>query len=74
MQNLEDAPHIIQVLQTSALAQFMRSSKWQYPSIEILHLAGLILVFGSVLVVNLRISMEGYCHFELRMNCASAEV
>ena len=52
---LEDAPAWIQWLQTSGLGNLIRSGKWPYPSIEIVHLVGLILVFGSVLVVNLRI-------------------
>ena len=41
--------------QYNALSQFMRSAKWPYPSVEILHIAGLILVFGSMLILNLRI-------------------
>lgn len=55
MQNLGEAPQLIQFFQTSAAAQFMRGEKWRYPAVEILHLAGLILVFGSVFVLNLRI-------------------
>jgi len=53
--NLADAPLIIQWCQTSSAAQLIRTAKWIYPSIEIVHLAGLILVFGSMLVLNLRI-------------------
>ena len=45
----------IQWCQNSALSQMIRAEPWPYPAIETLHLAGLILVFGSVLVVNLRI-------------------
>ena len=41
--------------QTNALSQFMRSAKWPYPTVEIFHIAGLVLVFGSMLVLNLRI-------------------
>ena len=41
--------------QYNALSQFMRSAKWPYPSVEVLHIAGLILVFGSMLILNLRI-------------------
>jgi len=41
--------------QSNALSQFMRSAKWPYPSVEVLHIAGLILVFGSILILNLRI-------------------
>ena len=39
----------------NALSEFMRSAKWPYPTVEIFHIAGLILVFGSILVLNLRI-------------------
>jgi hypothetical protein len=41
--------------QESALSDFMRSAKWPYPTIEVFHLVGVILVFGSMLVLNLRI-------------------
>jgi len=39
----------------NALSQFMRSAKWPYPMVETFHIAGLILIFGSMLVLNLRI-------------------
>ena len=39
----------------NALSEFMRSAKWPFPTVEIFHIAGLILIFGSVLVLNLRI-------------------
>lgn len=45
----------IEWCQYNALSQFMRSAKWPYPSVEVLHIAGLILVFGSMLILNLRI-------------------
>ncbi len=45
----------IQWCQTSALSAAIRSAKWPYPSIEILHIAGLVLVFGSIFILNLRI-------------------
>ncbi|MDP9112780.1 MAG: hypothetical protein M3O20_03760 [Acidobacteriota bacterium] len=45
----------IEWCQYNALAQFMRSAKWPYPAVEVLHIAGLILVFGSMLILNLRI-------------------
>ena len=41
--------------QSNAVSHFMRSAKWPYPSVEVLHIAGLILVFGSMLILNLRI-------------------
>ena len=46
---------LIPSLQASGLSAAIRGAKWIYPSIEILHIAGLVLVFGSILVLNLRI-------------------
>ena len=33
----------------------MHAGAWQFPAVEILHIAGSIIVFGSVLIVNLRL-------------------
>jgi hypothetical protein len=41
--------------QSTALSQWVLAAKWQYPMVEIFHIAGLVLVFGSILVLNLRI-------------------
>jgi hypothetical protein len=41
--------------QSTELSRWVLSAKWRYPAIEILHIAGLVLVFGSILVLNLRI-------------------
>jgi hypothetical protein len=41
--------------QNTALSQWVLSAKWQYPTVEIFHIAGLVLVFGSILILNLRI-------------------
>ena len=41
-------------LQHSAVGEFMRARPWHIPVVEIFHLAGLILVFGSVLIASLR--------------------
>ncbi len=41
--------------QATALSQWVLGAKWHYPLIEIFHIAGLVLVFGSMLVLNLRI-------------------
>lgn len=41
--------------QTLALAEAIRDKSWPFPTIEIFHLAGLVLVFGSILVLNLRL-------------------
>ncbi len=37
------------------LSRWILSAKWRYPTVEIFHIAGLVLVFGSILVLNLRI-------------------
>jgi hypothetical protein len=41
--------------QNSPLSAAVRHEAWTIPAIEILHLAGVVLVFGSVLVTNLRL-------------------
>ena len=41
--------------QQSALSELVRKQSWTIPAIEILHLTGVILVFGSMLVINLRL-------------------
>lgn len=41
--------------QHSALSELVRSGAWTIPAIEILHLTGVILVFSSILIVNLRL-------------------
>jgi hypothetical protein len=45
----------IEWCQTNALSQLMNSAKWPFPAVEIFHIAGLVLIFGSMLVLNLRI-------------------
>jgi hypothetical protein len=42
-------------LEKSALAQTMRSAPWPFPTVEIFHLTGMILVFGSIFLLNSRI-------------------
>jgi hypothetical protein len=37
------------------LAEAIRSVQWAYPMIEIAHIAGVILIFGSVLITNMRL-------------------
>jgi hypothetical protein len=39
----------------SLLSAAMRAGAWQFPAVEILHIAGAILIFGSILIVNLRL-------------------
>jgi hypothetical protein len=41
--------------QQSALSELVRKEAWTIPAIEILHLSGVILVFGSTLIINLRL-------------------
>jgi hypothetical protein len=41
--------------QNSAISLVIRREAWSIPAIEILHLAGVVLVFGSMLVTNLRL-------------------
>jgi len=41
--------------QTNALSQLMNSAKWTFPTVEIFHIAGVVVIFGSMLVLNLRI-------------------
>ena len=43
------------VLEASALAEAMRQGLWLYPSVEIIHLTGIALLFGSVAVLDLRL-------------------
>jgi hypothetical protein len=46
---------IFESLERSWLSTAMRAGAWQFPAVEILHIAGSIVVFGSVLIVNLRL-------------------
>ena len=41
--------------QRTALAVAIRNSPWPSPVLEIFHLTGMVLVFGTILVLNLRI-------------------
>jgi hypothetical protein len=41
--------------QNSGLGAAIRHDAWTIPAIEILHLAGVVLVFGSVAITNLRL-------------------
>jgi hypothetical protein len=42
-------------LEASALGQAMRQWLWLYPSVEIAHLLGIALLFGSIAVLDLRL-------------------
>jgi hypothetical protein len=52
---MENTPSFIASLQKLGLAESIRGIIWAYPLIEILHIAGLLLVFGSILILNLRL-------------------
>ena len=46
---------IFDAIAQSALAVFVRESMWTYPLLETLHVIGLALVFGPVLLFDLRV-------------------
>lgn len=41
--------------QHTAIATAIRSELWPFPVIEIFHIAGMVVVFGTMLVLNLRV-------------------
>jgi hypothetical protein len=43
------------LIENSALGLAMRQSLWLYPVVEIVHLAGIALLFGSIAVLDLRL-------------------
>jgi hypothetical protein len=42
-------------IEASALGRAMREWLWLYPSVEIVHIAGIALLFGSIAVLDLRL-------------------
>ena len=52
---IASAPAFLQWCQNSALSHLVRHEVWTIPLIEITHIVGVVLVFGSVLVTNLRL-------------------
>src|SRR5436305_15212247 len=42
-------------IEGSALGQAMRQSLWLYPAVEIVHITGIGLLFGSIAVLDLRL-------------------
>ena|SRR6185503_7574223 len=42
-------------LEASALGQALRDSQWLYPAVEIVHIVGIALLFGSIAVLDLRL-------------------
>jgi hypothetical protein len=45
----------IGALEASGLGQAMRQSLWLYPIVEVVHIVGLALLFGSIVVLDLRL-------------------
>jgi hypothetical protein len=45
----------ISAIEGSALGQAMRQWLWLYPSVEIVHIVGVALLFGSIVVVDVRL-------------------
>ena len=45
----------IGALEASALGQAMRASRWLYPGVEIAHVVGIALLFGSIAILDLRL-------------------
>jgi hypothetical protein len=50
-----DAAALAQALEGSALAAAMRHSMWLYPAVEIVHIAGFVVLVGSVAMLDLRL-------------------
>ena len=42
-------------IEASALGQAMRQWTWLYPAVETVHLAGIVLLVGSIAVLDLRL-------------------
>ncbi len=45
----------LHALESSGLGRTLRESLWAYPAVETIHIIGLAALFGSVLVVDLRL-------------------
>ncbi len=45
----------IGAIEASGLGQAMRQSLWLYPIVEIVHIVGLALLFGSIVILDLRL-------------------
>ena len=45
----------LHALEGSGIGRIMRESLWTYPAVETLHIIGLATVFGTILVVDLRL-------------------
>ena len=45
----------VHAVEASGIGRVMRESLWAYPGVEIVHIAGLGLLFGSIVIVDLRL-------------------
>lgn len=45
----------LHAVEASGIARWMREALWAYPAVEALHIMGLGIVFGSIVVVDLRL-------------------
>lgn len=45
----------VHAIESSGLGRIMRESLWAYPIVETFHIIGLATIFGSILVVDLRL-------------------
>ncbi len=45
----------IHTIEASGIGRWMRESMWAYPGVEIVHIVGIGLLFGSIVVVDLRL-------------------
>ena len=46
---------LFESLEASAVGEFIRTSQWLFPAIECVHLLGLVMLGGAVLLVDLRL-------------------
>ena len=49
----------IHAVEASGVARFMREALWAYPITEAVHIVGLALLFGSIVIVDLRLLGAG---------------
>lgn len=45
----------LHTVEATGLGRYMREALWAYPLAEVVHIAGLALLFGSIVVVDLRL-------------------
>jgi hypothetical protein len=50
-----DIAALAEALERSGLAQAMRHSLWLYPAVEIVHIVGIVLLVGSIAMLDLRL-------------------